>query len=113
GGSWLDIAPVWENEKYMWQRTLVTRIDGTTYYTPSANGTNISGAKGDSSIVGYLTNESITFATDNVGNILPTDMSKATGTFKVFEGLVEKTTDASCQFFKVSESGATTNIASS
>lgn len=112
GGTWSDLAPTWDNEKYMWQRTLVTKIDGSTYYTPSENGTNISGAKGSDAIVGYLTNESISFGTDNNGNVSSGDLSKATGTFRVFDGLTEKTTDASCQFFKVSESGAVATISS-
>lgn len=52
GGSWQTTAPKWENGKYMWSRTKVVLNDGTTQYRPSANGVNISGAKGDTGAKG-------------------------------------------------------------
>ena len=47
GGSWSTTAPSWVNGKYMWQRTLVTYMDGNTEYKPSSTGTCVSGAKGE------------------------------------------------------------------
>ena len=50
GGSWSDIQPEWAQGKYIWRRTLVTRGDGSTYYSPSENGVCISGNTGDSAV---------------------------------------------------------------
>ncbi len=52
GGSWSTTAPAWENGKYMWSRTKTTLQDGTTAYSPSANGVCIAGAKGDTGTAG-------------------------------------------------------------
>ncbi len=42
--GWSTTAPTWENGKYMWQRTMMTYVDGNTEIS---NPTCISGAKGD------------------------------------------------------------------
>lgn len=47
GGEWLTTAPAWQQSKFMFSRTKTTLADGTVSYTPSVNGTNITGAKGD------------------------------------------------------------------
>ena len=47
GGLWLTTAPEWQQSKYMFSRTKITLSTGVIY-KPSANGTNITGAKGDS-----------------------------------------------------------------
>lgn len=47
GGEWLTKAPAWQQSKFMFSRTKTTLADGTVSYTPSVNGTNITGAKGD------------------------------------------------------------------
>lgn len=47
GGTWLTVAPPWQQSKYMFSRTKTTAANGNISYSPSANGTNITGAKGD------------------------------------------------------------------
>lgn len=47
GGTWQTTAPAWQQSKFMFSRTKTTLADGTVSYTPSVNGTNITGAKGD------------------------------------------------------------------
>lgn len=46
GGYWLSTQPEWTQGKYIWRRTLVTKGDGTTSYTPSQNGVCITGNTG-------------------------------------------------------------------
>ena len=48
GGSWSTTQPTWTPGKYIWRRTLVTKGDGTTSYTPSQNGVCITGNTGPS-----------------------------------------------------------------
>lgn len=60
------------------------------------------GLDGQNAVVGYLTNESITLAANNAGTV--SSFSNATGNFKVFEGVVDKTSSAT---FRVkAQSGA-------
>lgn len=50
GGSWSTEQPTWADGTYIWRRTAVTYGDGSSEYTPSANGvciTGNTGAKGD------------------------------------------------------------------
>lgn len=47
GGSWSTTQPTWTQGKYIWRRTLVTKGDGTTSYTPSQNGVCITGNTGN------------------------------------------------------------------
>ena len=46
GGSWSTSQPTWQDGKYIWRRTLITYQDGSTTYTPSANGVCITGNTG-------------------------------------------------------------------
>ena len=46
GGSWSKTQPTWTDGKYIWRRTLVTKGDGSTSYTPSQNGVCITGNTG-------------------------------------------------------------------
>lgn len=44
GGTWTDIAPTWEANKYMWSKTVTTLTDGTIR---ESSPTCIAGAKGE------------------------------------------------------------------
>lgn len=46
GGSWSNTQPSWQEGKYIWRRTLITKNDDTTEYTPSENGVCITGNTG-------------------------------------------------------------------
>lgn len=46
GGQWVDYAPGWQEGRYVWTRTKVTRNDGSTYYSPNEGGVCISGNTG-------------------------------------------------------------------
>lgn len=46
GGSWSTTQPTWSEGKYIWRRTLVTKGDGSTSYSPSENGVCITGNTG-------------------------------------------------------------------
>lgn len=46
GGSWSNTQPAWTAGKYIWRRTLVTYVNGSTTYTPSENGVCITGNTG-------------------------------------------------------------------
>lgn len=46
GGSWSATPPASQDGRYIWQRTLVTKMNGSTSYTPSANGVCVSGNTG-------------------------------------------------------------------
>ena len=50
GGSWSTTQPTWTDGTYIWRRNAVTYGDGSSEYTPSANGvciTGNTGSKGD------------------------------------------------------------------
>lgn len=59
GGTWETTAPPWTPSKYMFQRIETTYVDGLKKYTPSATGTNITGAKGDTGAQGIAGLEGI------------------------------------------------------
>lgn len=46
GGSWSTTQPTWSEGKYIWRRTLVTKGDGSTSYSPSEKGVCITGNTG-------------------------------------------------------------------
>ncbi|MEF2593334.1 MAG: hypothetical protein U0M51_02160 [Eggerthellaceae bacterium] len=46
GGQWSATPPASQDGRYIWQRTLVTKMNGSTSYTPSANGVCVSGNTG-------------------------------------------------------------------
>lgn len=72
-----------------------------------ANGTNgADGADGVDAIVGFLTNENTTFAANSSGVV--TDFSAATGVFKVFQGLTDRTTESA--FAVITETGCDVSI---
>ena len=52
GGSWSTTQPTWTQGKYIWRRTLVTKADGTTSYTPSSTGVCITGNTGATGTAG-------------------------------------------------------------
>lgn len=52
GGSWSNTQPIWTEGKYIWRRTLVTRNDDTTSYTPSEEGVCITGNPGTPGVIG-------------------------------------------------------------
>lgn len=83
------------------QITVVRLKDGS-------QGTN--GTSGTNAVVGYLTNESVTIATafDGTGGTF----TSAGGTFKVFDGLTDKTGNAAVTYSVASSSGVTISIAS-
>jgi len=47
GEEWHEEAPEWTEGMYMWSRSKVTLSNGNVSYRPSAEGTCIAGAKGD------------------------------------------------------------------
>ncbi len=53
GGEWTEVPPEWTNEKYMWQRLIISYPGIDDYasaqgiYIPNENGVCIAGAKGD------------------------------------------------------------------
>jgi hypothetical protein len=77
--------------------------------TPGAAGTNgINGANGVDAIVGFLTNEATTIPTTSTGT--GGDFSSAGGTFKLFQGIVDKTGNG-VTYSVVSSTGVTISIA--
>lgn len=55
GGTWSKTQPTWTQGKYIWRRSLITKGDGTTLYSPSQNGvciTGNTGVKGEQGIQG-------------------------------------------------------------
>lgn len=79
GGSWQTTAPTWVNGKYMWSRTKTTKGDGTVSYKPSANGTCIAGAKGDTGATGAtgaagkgVKSTAVTYQASTSGTTAPT-----------------------------------------
>lgn len=69
-------------------------VGGTNYYDEMTL-VKVTGGKdgvnGTSAIVGFLTNESAAVPASNSGTVSAGDLSAITGTFKVFEGVVDKT----------------------
>ena len=90
-GTYTDFSPVNSTDptKYTWERSL--------------------GQSGENAVVGLLTNESITLAATTSGTV--SDYSKATGTFKVYNGLNEVTSEST--FALKSSAGGTFAINSS
>ena len=64
------------------------------------------GAEGKNAIVGYLTNENITFPANSSGVVTSENLAMANGVFKVFDGLTEKT-GPSITYRVVTQTGAT------
>lgn len=68
GGTWTDVAPTWEANKYMWSKTVTTLSDGTI---KESSPTCIAGAKGQDGVPGKdgkTTYTWIKYADDENGN---------------------------------------------
>lgn len=52
GGSWSANKPTFQQGKYIWRRTLNTRADNTTYYSPDDKGVCITGNTGAQGVQG-------------------------------------------------------------
>ena len=71
GGTWTDVAPTWEEDKYMWSKTITTLTDGTIR---ESSPTCIAGAKGQDGVPGVdgvdgqTTYTWIKYADDENGN---------------------------------------------
>ena len=68
GGTWTDVAPTWEANKYMWSKTVTTLSDGTI---KESSPTCIAGAKGQDGVPGTngkTTYTWIKYADDENGN---------------------------------------------
>lgn len=77
--------------------------DQTTVYKIS----EVKGANGQNTIVGVLTNESITLSADELGNV--SDFSKATGTYQIYDGIALVNPNQ-VTYAVQSQTGATANI---
>lgn len=76
GGSWSSTQPTWTDGKFIWRRTLLTKGDGATSYTPSEKGvciTGNTGAQGDPGSDGKgIANTHITYQASTSGTTVPT-----------------------------------------
>ena len=73
GGSWSATQPEWTEGTYIWRRTATTYGDGSSEYTPSANGVCITGNTGASGESGT----SYTVTLSNESHIFPGSQSAA------------------------------------
>lgn len=83
--------------------TIGNLTDQTTVYKIS----EVKGANGQNTIVGVLTNESITLSADELGNV--SDFSKATGTYQIYDGIALVNPNQ-VTYVVQSQTGATANI---
>ena len=83
--------------------TIGNLTDQTTVYKIS----EVKGANGQNTIVGVLTNESITLSADESGNV--SDFSKATGTYQIYDGIALVNPNQ-VTYAVQSQTGATANI---
>lgn len=83
--------------------TIGNLTDQTTVYKIS----EVKGANGQNTIVGVLTNESITLSADELGNV--SDFSKATGTYQIYDGIALVNPNQ-VTYAVQSQTGATANI---
>lgn len=84
-GTWVTTIPAVTADQYLWTRTQIFFEDTTSSTSYAIGKMGANGKDGISSIVGTLTNESITLAASSTGVI--TDYSKATGVFRVYDGV--------------------------
>lgn len=67
GGAWSIYQPKWEQGKYLWRRTVVTKGDGSESYTPSKSGVCITGNTGEDAItLKIFSSNGIAFKNNNV-----------------------------------------------
>lgn len=88
-GSWTTSIPTVDKGKYLWTRTTITYTDKTTSVSYSTSYSPKDGEKGQDSITGFLTNESISLSADVSG--LVSDYKNANGIFEVYDGITRKT----------------------
>ena len=76
GGSWSNTQPTWTEGTYIWRRTLVTKADGSTSYTPSQNGVCITGNTGVQGPAGSdgkgISSSNVTYQASSSGTTPPT-----------------------------------------
>lgn len=84
---------------------------GGTVYTDEITLVQVTGGtNGTNAVVGFLTNESVTLAAGNDGTV-PGGFASAGGTFKIFDGLTDKTGNAAVTYSVFAESGVDVSIA--
>lgn len=81
---------------------------GTTYKDKI---TVVKVAEGIDSVVGFLTNESMVVDADSAGTVAPAKLAAAGGTFKVYDGVTDKTGNAAVTYSVVSSSGVNVTLA--
>lgn len=93
---------------YLWaiQAVASSRASTATIANADWNGPRLVSQNGLDAITGFLTNEAITLAANSAGTV--SSFASATGTFKVFQGVTERTTSSS--FSVVSSTGCTVSI---
>lgn len=73
GGTWSTTQPAWSQGKYIWRRFLITKGDGSTSYSPSANGVCISGNTGATGATGKgVKSSTVTYQGSTSGVTVPT-----------------------------------------
>lgn len=73
GGTWSTTQPAWTQGKYIWRRSLITKGDGSTSYSPSANGVCISGNTGATGATGKgVKSSTVTYQGSTSGTTVPT-----------------------------------------
>jgi hypothetical protein len=86
---------------------VVTTINGTAYYDEMTLVQVTGGLDGVNAITGFLTNESAALAATNAGVV--SDFSPASGTFRVYDGITDKT-GAAVTYSVASQTGCTVAI---
>lgn len=73
GGTWSTTQPAWIQGKYVWRRSLITKGDGSTSYSPSVNGVCISGNTGATGATGKgVKSSTVTYQGSTSGTTVPT-----------------------------------------
>lgn len=71
GGAWSIYQPKWEQGKYLWRRTVVTRGDGSESYSPSKSGVCITGNTGeDAATLKIFSSNGVAFKNNKVSTEL-------------------------------------------
>lgn len=108
-GTWTLGIPSVSPSQFLWTRTVITYTDATTSTAYSVGQMGATGVKGDSNVVGFLTNQSITLQASSIGVV--SSFATATGEFWVYYGLTRVTSGIA--FSKVSNIGCTAAITAS
>lgn len=112
--GWAQALPT-SGGAYRWVTTATAASTGSTDTISSGEWAAAAvlaedGAAGVSSITGLLTNEATTVAADSTGTV--SSFSGAGGTFRVFDGVTDKTGDAAVTYSVNASSGVSISIAS-